>query len=345
VLAGPTAGGKSALAVDLALAVNAGALRDLNISSAEILTADAFQIYRGMDIGTAKPTPDERRGIPHHLLDLRDPSSPDKFTVSHWLALAREHIDRLRAHNTLPIVVGGTHLYVKVLLEGMFEGPGEDAALRAELHALPPEALRAELERVDPASAARLHANDLRRTIRAIEVFRLTGSPISAHQRQWDQPQAYVEVPEAQGPGSAPPPLRHSATSALGHSATPPLPFLLVGLDWPTDAINARINARVRDMMSRGLLDETRALLRPGLGPQASEALGYKQLLAHIRDHSPLEEAVERIKIETRRFAKNQRTWLKRLRRTPGSLWIDAAGTPPEDRVRLVLAALRAGRP
>jgi len=155
---------------------------------------------------------------------------------------------------------------------------------------------RAELERVDPSAAQRIHPNDERRTCRALEVYRQTGTPISELQRQWDRERRLR--PEAEG-------------------------AVLVGLDWPAELINRRINARVREMMERGLLEETRGLWEAGrLGPQAREALGYKQLLAHLEGRWSLAEAVEQIKIETRRFAKNQRTWLRRLRTTPGSVWI-----------------------
>ncbi|MFA6043788.1 MAG: tRNA (adenosine(37)-N6)-dimethylallyltransferase MiaA [Phycisphaerales bacterium] len=280
IIAGPTAGGKSALAVALALRVRAGALAPHApaIKDAEIITADAFQIYRGMDIGTAKPTLAERRGVVHHLIDIVEPI--ERFSVSQWLSAATGAIAAVKARGNLPIVVGGTHLYVKALLDGLFDGPGADAALRAELLALAPSVLRAELERVDSVAAARLHPNDLRRTVRAIEIFRLTGRPISELQTQWDQ----------------------------SRNEAPP-EFLTVLLDWPIDAINARINERVRQMMVQGLEAETRGLIAQGvLGPQAREALGYKQLARAIEAGQPIDDAVEEIKIETRRFGKNQRT-------------------------------------
>lgn len=296
LIVGPTAGGKTDLGVELALRM-----------SGEVVTADAFQIYRGMDIGTAKPTPEERRGVPHHLLDIVDP--PDSFTVHQWLTLANRAIGDIASRGRVPIVVGGTNLYVKSLLDGLFEGPAPDEALRQQLRAMPPEARREELERVDPDAARRIHANDERRTIRALEVFRQTGRPISEHQTQWDAP---------------------------GDDAS----RLLVGLDWQIETINRRINARVRSMIERGLVDEVRAL-SARLGAQAREALGYKQILAHLEGRMSLDDAVEKIKIETRRFAKNQRTWLKRLRLTPGSLWIDAGVTPREQWGDLIEEAWR----
>ncbi len=296
LIVGPTAGGKTDLGVELALRL-----------SGEVVTADAFQIYRGMDIGTAKPTPEERRGVPHHLLDIVDP--PDSFTVHQWLALSNRAIGDLASRGRVPIVVGGTNLYVKSLLDGLFEGPAPDEALRQQLRAMPPGARREELERVDPGAARRIHANDERRTIRALEVFRQTGRPISEHQTQWDAP---------------------------GDDGS----RLLVGLDWPIETINRRINARVRSMIERGLVDEVRAL-SARLGAQAREALGYKQILVHLDGRISLDDAVEKIKIETRRFAKDQRTWLKRLRLTPRSLWIDAGVTPREQWGDLIEEAWR----
>ena len=304
VIVGPTASGKSALAVEVALALEARGM-----PRGEVLSADAFQVYRGMDVGTAKTTPEERRGVPHHLVGIVEPDDPEPFTLYRWLTLANALIDGLRSRGVTPIVVGGTHLYVKALLDGVFEGPGEDAALRAELRAMDPAARRRELERIDPAAAARIHPNDERRTIRALEVYRLTGRPISEHQSQWD----HTSRPDA----------------------------LLVGLDWPTDTLNRRINARVKEMMQRGLLEEVRTLA-PRLGPQAREALGYKQLLPYLDGRATLDEAVEAIKIETRRFARNQRTWLRRLRGIPGSLWLDAQDRAPAELAQTIVNTLLA---
>lgn len=296
IIIGPTAGGKSDVAVELALL-----LSERLGAGAEIVTADSIQIYRGLDIGSAKPTTAERRGVSHHLIDVVEPT--ERFSVDVWLGLAEEAIGAIRARGGVPVVVGGTHLYVKALLDGLFRGPEPDPALRAALEAMPAPQRRAELERVDPAAAARIHPNDVRRTVRALEVYRLTGRPISAHQVQWD-------APEGGGIG--------------GREGR------LFGLQWPAAALNARINARVKGMMERGLLGEVRGLVEGGrLGPQAGEALGYKQLAAHIRGECSLEEAVEKIKIETRRFAKNQRTWIRRLGITPESVWIAAEGRTP----------------
>lgn len=294
LIAGPTAGGKSDLAIALAQRLRGAGI------GAELVSADAYQVYRGLDIGTAKPTVEERCGIPHHVIDVADPR--DRFTVSDWLNAANNAIADIEHRGGVPIVVGGTHLYVKNLIDGMFEGPGADAELRGALEALGAVALRAELERVDPEAAARIHPNDTRRTVRAIEVFRLTGRPISDHQQQWRE-----NNPTAADAGR----------------------FRLVTLDWTSERINPRINSRVRTMMERGLLEEVRGLMASGAFEgehnQAREALGYKQLLQHLNGRMSLDEAVERIKIETRQFAKSQRTWLKRLRIVPGTLTLDAA--------------------
>jgi len=297
LIAGPTAGGKSDLALGLAVALRRSSI------DAELVSADAFQVYRGLDIGTAKPSPTERLGVPHHAIDVADPG--DRFTVSDWLRVTEAAIADIQSRGGVPIVVGGTHLYIKNLLDGMFEGPGADDALRVALGAMGSEAIRSELERIDPGAASRIHPNDTRRAVRAIEVFRLTGIPISEHQKQW----------------------KENGGSPLGER------FGLVTINWTAAGINPRINARVRSMMERGLLEETKALACSGAFDgetnQAREALGYKQILAHLAGHERLDDAVERIKIETRQFAKSQRTWLKRLQTHPGTLVIDADCTPP----------------
>lgn len=373
VICGPTAGGKSDLAVTLALRA-----RETFGCGAEIITADAFQVYRGMDIGTAKPTIEERRGVPHHLIDVVDPRGIDRdrgierpldvraqpgvsnpvapsgdhieqkldatpggssFTVDDWLTLAREKITEIRTRGALPIVVGGTHLYIKALLDGLFDGPEPDEVLRAELTAMDPVARRAELERVDPAAAARIHPNDIRRTVRALEVFRLTGKPISEHQKQWDRSNSEGALRASSGSLGDQTHSTPSLRSGLSE-------YQLVILDWESEALNRRINARVKQMMERGLLDEVRALRDSGAlvpGSQPAEALGYKQLLAHLTDPArvPLEDTIEKIKIETRRFGKNQRTWLRRLRTTPGAITIPMPDTPQADAAARIEAALR----
>lgn len=306
VIIGPTAGGKSSLAIEMARRLADGAVPGLG--PGEIVTADSMQVYRGMDIGTAKPTAAERIGAPHHLIDLRDPV--ESFSVDEWLGMAEGTIADIRARGAVPIVVGGTLLYAKAFLEGLFEGPPADEELRAELSAMEPRERRRRLELVDPEAAQRIHANDLRRTIRALEVHHLTGRPISALQQQWES-------------GAA----RQGA--------------VVVGLEWATESLNKRINARVKHMVDEGLVDEVRELWLAGkFGRQSREALGYKQFVEEFekdprlaeggRRGAALEAAIEAVKIETRRFAKNQRTWLRRLKAAHAGIWLDSAIAPQE---------------
>lgn len=282
LIIGPTASGKSALAVAAARCM----------AGAEIVSADSMQIYRGMDIGTAKPSRALRAEIPHHLLDIADPHASG-FTVEDWLNAARQLLDSFATRGTTAIIVGGTNLYVQALLSGLFKGPPADMELRARLQALEGDALHAQLQRVDPVAAARIHRNDVRRLIRALEVHALTGRPLSELQQQWQ---------------AAPPAL--------------PDGWRCIGL-LPDSAANARhINARVVHMMEAGLLDEVRALLaRAPLGAQAAEAVGYRELSVHLRGLRRLDDAVEDTKQNTRRLARQQRTWLRRFRQIPSSVW------------------------
>ncbi|MDG2291324.1 MAG: tRNA (adenosine(37)-N6)-dimethylallyltransferase MiaA, partial [Phycisphaerales bacterium] len=250
-------------------------------------------------IGTAKPTAAEQAAAPHHLLDLIEPNKA--FTVDDWLTAARTCIDDIRLRKRFPIIVGGTNLYVQSLLGGFMQGPDPDPDVRAELNAMDATQLRSELERVDPDAAERIHQNDRRRTIRALEVHRLTGESISSLQGQWD-------------------------------AARPPEDVVLIGLEWSAEAVNRRINSRVRSMMDAGFLEEVTHLHAAGrLGPQSREALGYKQLLEHLDGQLNLEEAIEQIKIRTRRFAKQQRTWLRKFRQLWGGCWIEAEGEEAQD--------------
>ncbi len=278
VIVGPTAGGKSELAVALAQRLGG-----------EVISADAMQVYRGMEAGTAKPSAALRQGAVHHLLDIAEPTQ--RFTVADWLRRAEPIVQALLGAQRWPIVVGGTNLYIKALLEGMFEGPSQDERIRAELETLENEQLHQRLRRVDPAAAERIHVNDRKKMVRAIEVFEMTGQAISALQQQWGGAYRYDTV--------------------------------LIGLDWPVEAINRRINARVKAMFQT-LPEEVRELESAGrLGSQAREALGYKQVLAALRGQTSMDEAMEQTKILTRQFAKRQRTWLKRYRNVR---WLAAEG-------------------
>jgi tRNA dimethylallyltransferase len=291
LILGPTASGKTELAIALAQQLPGGG---------ECICADSMQVYRGMDIGTAKPTVAEQAAAPHHVIDVADPADDD-FSVDRWLELAEQAIMDIRSRGTWPIVVGGTNLYIQSLLFGLFDGPPPDAERRARLNAMPLSELRLWLERIDPEAAARIHPNDRKRTVRAIEVHEATGRPISEQQTQWTPERMRSDV-------------------------------LIIGLDVPVEAINRRINARVKAMVEAGLFDEVRALHEAGrLGRQAAEALGYKQVIDHLEGRLSAEDAVEQIKIRTRRFAKQQRTWLRRFRSLAGLTWIEASEKSTQD--------------
>lgn len=284
VLVGPTASGKSALALALAERWNA-----------EILSADSMQVYRGMDIGTAKPTLVERGRIRHHLVDVVEPT--ESFTVARFVELADAVIDDARARDVPLIVTGGSPLYFKALFEGLFSGPSADEALRDRLRALDNATLHARLAWVDPVAAERIHVNDTKRLVRALEVFELTGKPISLQQSEWTDGARRFEA-------------------------------CWYGLHWDRQLLNRRINARVKQMLADGWLEEVRGLLarHGGLSATAAEATGYAELMAHLRGVMSLEDAVERIKIATRQLARRQMKWLRRwtqVRWLDGSLPID----------------------
>ena len=281
LILGPTAGGKTSLAISLANQLDGGG---------ECICADSMQIYKNMNIGTAKPTQEEQAQAIHHLVNTVDPSE-DGFTVESWLTRAEQAIEDIRARGKWPIVVGGTNLYVQSLLFGLFDGPDCDQEKRDALNAEPNTVLQERLHALDPEAAERIHINDKRRLVRAIEVCEATGYPLSSLQSQWGKPMPREDA-------------------------------IMIGLTWPVKTINRRINARVRAMFDEGFLDEVN-FLQGTLGKQASEALGYKQLLAHIRGECTLDEAKERVKILTRRYAKQQRTWLRRFQVLPSAHFID----------------------
>ncbi len=304
MIVGPTAGGKTALGVELATRMTSP-----DGSTGQVVTADAYQIYSDLNIGTAKPTPKEQSGIKHHLMDIV--GLKDRFTVHDWLGRAEPLVSSLRAQGITPVLVGGTNLYIKAFLDGLFQAPEPSEEVRAQVEEMPQPQRRAMLSEVDPDAHARIDAADIRRTRRALEVYLQSGTPITALQQQWD----------------AEKPIRPEA--------------VLVGLDWPVEAINARINLRVKHMIEQGLVEEARALFEAdAFGPQSREAIGYKQLIAHFEGRCTLDEAIERIKIDTRRFAKNQRTWLKRLRAREGSIWVNAEGRDAADIADEVISLL-----
>lgn len=274
-LAGPTACGKSALALELAERLGA-----------EILSMDSMAIYRSMTIGTAKPSMEDQARVPHHLIDLVDPH--EEFSVADYVQHACSVAEDVLRRNRVPLFVGGTGLYLRSVLRGVFDGPPADTALRRELERQSqqhgPEALHAALREVDPESADRLHPNDVRRVIRALEVNRLTGQPLSALHSQ-------DPLPEADRP-------RH-----------------VYWLSPPRAWLRERIDRRVDQMLAAGLRAEVRGLHdRPqGLSHTARQALGYKELFDHFEGLVSMDEAVQQIKTRTRQFAKRQHTWFRNL--------------------------------
>jgi tRNA dimethylallyltransferase len=275
-LAGPTASGKSAVALELAERL-----------SAEIVALDSMTLYRGMDLGTAKPTAEERARVPHHLFDLLEPH--EEFSVAAYLAAARTVTGEILARGRVPLFVGGTGLYLRSLLRGVLEGPPADTALRAELARLQDEhgaaALHARLQTVDPVAAARLPPQDVRRVTRALEVVLLTGEPLSARQTQGPSP-------EADRP-------RH-----------------VYWLDPPRPWLHARINQRVEAMFAAGLVEEVGRLVarEKPMSHTARQALGYKELLdVGPRPSNDWRDVITLIQTRTRQFAKRQTTWFRNL--------------------------------
>jgi tRNA dimethylallyltransferase len=288
ILTGPTGSGKSRLALDLAERLGA-----------EIVSMDSMALYRGMDIGTAKPSAADRACVPHHLLDVLDPW--ESASVAWWLARAAECCRDIVGRGRHPLLVGGTPLYLKALLYGLFEGPPADEEVRrrltAEAEREGPQALHARLARVDPASAARLHPNDLRRVIRALEVRELTGRPISAWQTQWSVGQDSDPVE------------RSDRIGILSHAPR------CLWLDVPRDVLYGRIDARVERMIAEGLVEEARALrrLERPLSRAAAQALGYKEMFDHLDGRADLAATVQRIQMRSRNLAKRQLTWFRHL--------------------------------
>jgi tRNA dimethylallyltransferase len=296
---GPTASGKSALGLELARRLGGAA-------GAEIVCCDSQQVYVGMDVGTAKPTPEERREIPHHLLDLVRPDEP--FHAARWAALARDALRDVAARGRMPIVVGGTGLYFRALTAGLFEAPPSDAAIRerhrAEAAALGVEALHARLASVDAAAAAAIGPRDLVRISRALEVWEQTGVPISALRRE----------------------AAASASDALA-------PRVLV-LDPPLHELRRRVEARARAMFDAGFVDEVRALRAAGYGPvlRPLQALGYAHVGAWIDGDCTREDALAATIAATAAYARRQRTW---FRKEPALARFEAAPTAEDALARL----------
>lgn len=274
-LTGPTASGKTEVGLELAQRLNA-----------EIVCLDSMSIYRGMDIGTAKPTAAERAAVPHHLIDIRDPN--ETFSVSQYVQLAEQNVRQILGRGKQVLFVGGTPLYLKSLLRGIFEGPPADQSFRAEVlgeaEQVGVEALHQRLQLVDPLSAAKLHPNDLRRIVRALEVHHLTGQPISHHQLQFDEGRA-------------------SETCRV---------FVL---DWPRAKLHQRINDRVERMFENGLVAEVQQILKQygSLSSTARQAVGYAEVQRLLRGEASIERTIQATQARTRQFAKRQITWFRSL--------------------------------
>ncbi|MCU0661134.1 MAG: tRNA (adenosine(37)-N6)-dimethylallyltransferase MiaA [Myxococcota bacterium] len=298
VLTGPTAGGKTSAALFFAQRFDA-----------EIVSADSMQVYRRMDIGTAKPTPEERAQVRHHVIDVAEPM--EAFDAARYVKHADSAIEEIHGRGKRVLVVGGTGLYLRALLHGLHEAPPPVAEARAalleEAAKLGFPALHARLAEIDPETAQRLHPNDGMRISRALEVYQVTGVPMS----RWQLEHGFALW-------------RYEA--------------LILAFDIDKDLLRRRIFDRVDRMMEQGLLAEVRALLDSGV-PQDCKAmgsLGYKQLAAHLRSELPLDLAIEQIKLETRRYAKRQLTW---LRREQGVQWVAPSLSDLEQRVATAFGA------
>ncbi|MCJ8502800.1 tRNA (adenosine(37)-N6)-dimethylallyltransferase MiaA [Desulfatitalea alkaliphila] len=285
VVCGPTGVGKTAFGIDLARRVGG-----------RIVGADSMQIYRGMDIGTAKPTAEEQAAVVHYMVDIVDPDQP--FDAAAYARRADDVVRQLKAEGIVPVVVGGTGLYIRALVYGLFDAPPADSALRRRLQAqLDQEgaaALHARLAALDPAAAERIHPNDAYRIVRALEVVTETGHPISEHHR------------------------RHGFRR-------PRYRVLTIGLELPREQLYARIDRRVDAMLAEGLLDEVRGLLARGYDPRlkSMQSLGYRHMVDYIQGRLDWEEAVRSLKRDHRRYAKRQITW---FRADPEVRWVGPIG-------------------
>lgn len=286
VITGPTGTGKTEVAVRLASRLRV-----------EVVSADSRQVYRGMDIGTAKPTREQRAVVPHHLVDVVDPD--ERYNAARFRKEAREAISAILGRGKLPLVVGGTGLYIRALLRGLLPAPPADPEVRRELKALLDregvQALHARLEAVDPEAAKRIHPRDPVRIIRALEIHRLTGAPLGAP-AHWRQ-------------------------------SRPEWSTLIVGLTRPRPALSAALEARADGMIAQGLERETRALLEAGYSPSlpAMHGIGYRHFAGVIRGRWAEADAIRAMKRDTKQYAKRQWTWFAR---EPGIRWVDveAAG-------------------
>lgn len=292
-IVGPTAVGKTALSIVVAKAIDG-----------EVVSMDSMQVYRHMNIGTAKPTVEERQGVPHHLIDVVDPG--EEFSAARYQELASAAIQDILARGKIPMLVGGTGLYLKAVVDGLlFPDQGKAPEIRARLEKEVEErgsrALHERLAQVDPDAAARIHPNDARRIVRALEVYEATGTPITVLQR------------------------RHSAASGEKRYR-----LAMIGLTRERENLYRRVNDRVDEQVARGLVEETKKLMAMGFSERlvAHQALGYKEMIPYIKGEKTLEEAKETLKMETRRYAKRQLTWFRADKRVE---WVNLDKFPSFD--------------
>lgn len=296
-LVGPTGSGKTQTAIELASALDA-----------EIVSMDSMQVYRGMDVGTAKPTLEERRGIAHHMIDIIDPG--ESYSASRFKEDAAACVRDILSRGKRPVLCGGTGLYIDALTRPMDFALPSDSALRDELNALSQrengkEALHAMLKEIDPESARRLHPNDVRRVVRAIEIYRLTGRTMTEQMALDRQREGDYDV-------------------------------TFFALNWPRDVLYDRIDRRVDQMMACGLVDEVKRLLENGLSADstAMQALGYKEIVMALEGKCDMSEAVDEIKLGSRHYAKRQLTWLRRDGR---ARFIDVQNRTTDDIVQIMM--------
>jgi tRNA dimethylallyltransferase len=297
-LVGPTAVGKSAVALELARLIDA-----------EIVSADSMQVYRGMDIGTAKPTAEERARVPHHLLDVCEVS--EVFDAKRFRKLASQAIADIDSRKKAALVVGGTGLYVRALRHGLFEGPSRNEELRVRLEKMSAPQLFEELQRVDPLTARRIDRHNPRRLVRALEVFHETGKSISQLQTQWTKAEPKNEAP----------------------------PIFCLSRDRVD--LRTRMETRIAGQIAAGWVGEVRRLLTRGLEKNATalQAAGYRELVAHVQGNLPLQESITLIRTRTWQLAKRQLTW---FRREPQVNWIEIGREElPLDTARRILQGIQ----
>ena len=326
LIIGVTGSGKGRLAFELAKAIGA-----------EIISVDSMKVYRRMDIGTAKPPKEALAALKYHLINVVEPS--EAFSVGHFLESAHRAVEQIKHRNKPVIAVGGTALYIKALLYGLFEGPGADEQIRTKLRQRAKteglNQLYEELSKIDPLAADRINPNDSRRIIRALEVYELTGKPISSLQQQWPEDRRQKTEDRGQRTenrgqktedrhrtsdfGLQTSDFRHQ-TSDIGLLTSHH--WTIIGLRREKPEENKTLNARVKRMLAAGLVDEVKSLLAEDkpLSKQARCAIGYAELIDYLNGKTTLEEATELIKINSRRLAKSQRTWFKTFRNVN---WLD----------------------